>query len=421
NGTQYLNSPGNWESIIGYRQSIGSLTDDDLSVAPSDLDLRSAPPSEVDVAELPRFEPETDNLGEADDEVEEFEEDDEPLPPRTIIPLLHRKRNDLEPKAESLGDGNEEEFEENDEALPPRTIIPHPARERSEFDVAKQVVFGLRTRKGGRVVVDTSDDENEDNPARKSSTRLDALPSWEHNSLPSKESAASTSKQTSTSVGGSLPASGITRNTVGRGPQRMGDHDSSVKYDSAAKGKGKSSQNLAPRARSIPQTPAPPAETSDTGEPSAQGQNEPVKGPNEYAVPIDVLHRLLGGVRTEDIDKEFFPASQAARVENGRYTCLVRGKITTEGKAVWQKTHGTSCGSSVATPDSYRRHIIERHLGVKRGDGNQDKRIEQRIKSHNEAVKETKKKRKMSDDSDASTDDDRHQPSKKMKKVVDDM
>ncbi|CCA76828.1 hypothetical protein PIIN_10814 [Serendipita indica DSM 11827] len=69
--------PGNWESIIGYRQSIGSLTDDDLSVAPSDLDLRSAPPSEVDVAELPRFEPETDNLGEADDEVEEFEEDDE--------------------------------------------------------------------------------------------------------------------------------------------------------------------------------------------------------------------------------------------------------------------------------------------------------------------------------------------------------
>lgn len=162
-----------------------------------------------------------------------------------------------------------------------------------------------------------------------------------------------------------------------------------------------------------------------------------MKGPNEYAVPIDILHRLLGGVRTEDIGKEFFPASQAARVENGRYTCLVRGKITTEGKAVWQKTHGTSCGSSVATPDSYRRHIIERHLGVKRGDGNQDKRIgksrfslrmapnespaEQRIKSHNEAVKETKKKRKMSDDSDASTDDDRHQPSKKMKKVVDDM
>lgn len=48
--THRLIRPGNWDSILFYRRSvgIGDTDDDDKSICPSELDIRSAAPSEAD-------------------------------------------------------------------------------------------------------------------------------------------------------------------------------------------------------------------------------------------------------------------------------------------------------------------------------------------------------------------------------------
>lgn len=100
-----------------------------------------------------------------------------------------------------------------------------------------------------------------------------------------------------------------------------------------------------------------------------------VKGPNGYADPTGILHRLREGIRVGDIDAAFFPADQAVRIENNRYTCQVKGDLTATGRAVWQGTNSAACGVSFTSDESYKRHIIASHLGVHRGSGELKERI----------------------------------------------
>ncbi|CCA76725.1 hypothetical protein PIIN_10713 [Serendipita indica DSM 11827] len=316
--------PGDWNSIVGDQQATGFTADDNSSVCPTDLNGYSVPPSEVgeddgenDVAEN----------GEEESEEEELEEDDEPIRPRSVIPL-------------------------------PRRAVDEHAR-------ALWDVWGLRPRRA-RPVVETADEV-----LAHSNASLESR----HASFSCESDPTSASQSASTSASAARLASGIYLKDNGHGPHKVGNRDVAIKSNSPAKGKGKANQTRAPKARGSSQVSAPLAKSSGTGRSKAQVKTEPVKGPNGYADPTGILHRLREGIQAGDIDAAFFPADQAVRIENNRYTCQVKGDLTATGRAVWQGTNSAACGVSFTSDESYKRHIIASHLGVHRGSGELKERI----------------------------------------------
>lgn len=55
-------------------------------------------------------------------------------------------------------------------------------------------------------------------------------------------------------------------------------------------------------------------------------------------------------------------------MDDGKRRCNVKGSITHEGRAEWKDSHGP-CGHLLGHKDSYRRHILHFHLGIRREDG----------------------------------------------------
>ena len=92
------------------------------------------------------------------------------------------------------------------------------------------------------------------------------------------------------------------------------------------------------------------------------------KGANGYAEPIEIFRCLLSGAQRTVFDINFFPANEAVSIAGKKYTCQVRGRIMTEGRALWVDTDREPCGKLSATGESHRRHVITRHLGIPRGD-----------------------------------------------------
>jgi hypothetical protein len=73
---------------------------------------------------------------------------------------------------------------------------------------------------------------------------------------------------------------------------------------------------------------------------------------------------------TEDLDASFFPPDQAAQPnEKGELICQIRAKVPNEGPAKWEYSDGP-CNIVLKCGDSYRRHVILRHLGCSRGNNN---------------------------------------------------
>ncbi|CAG7851238.1 SubName: Full=Uncharacterized protein {ECO:0000313/EMBL:CCA76181.1} [Serendipita indica DSM 11827] len=261
-------------------------------------------------------------------------------------------------------ESDEEELEQDDEPVRPRSIIPLPRRAAEVRDNALQLVWGLRPRRG-HPAVETADEV----PAH-SNVPLKSR----HASFSGEADPTSASHSASTSASAARLASGINLQDNSHGPRKVGDRDIAIKNNPTAKGKGKANQTRAPKARGS-QVSAPLAKSSGTRRSKAQVKIEPVKGPNGYADPTGILHRLREGIRVGDIDAAFFPADQAVRIENNRYTCQVKGDLTATGRAVWQGTNSAACGVSFTSDESYKRHIIASHLGVHRGSGELKERI----------------------------------------------
>ncbi|CCA76181.1 hypothetical protein PIIN_10174 [Serendipita indica DSM 11827] len=318
--------PGDWNSIAGDQQPTGFTADDNSSVCPTDLNGYSVPPSEVGEDELEAYENDVVENGVEESDEEELEQDDEPVRPRSIIPL--------------------------------------PRRAAEVRDNALQLVWGLRPRRG-HPAVETADEV----PAH-SNVPLKSR----HASFSGEADPTSASHSASTSASAARLASGINLQDNSHGPRKVGDRDIAIKNNPTAKGKGKANQTRAPKARGS-QVSAPLAKSSGTRRSKAQVKIEPVKGPNGYADPTGILHRLREGIRVGDIDAAFFPADQAVRIENNRYTCQVKGDLTATGRAVWQGTNSAACGVSFTSDESYKRHIIASHLGVHRGSGELKERI----------------------------------------------
>lgn len=76
---------------------------------------------------------------------------------------------------------------------------------------------------------------------------------------------------------------------------------------------------------------------------------------------------------TDEIDKMLFPPNEWAEIlDNGDIRCNVKGEITQKGRAEW-KDHESSCGHLLRCRDSYRRHLLHSHLGIRREDGKRQK------------------------------------------------
>lgn len=95
------------------------------------------------------------------------------------------------------------------------------------------------------------------------------------------------------------------------------------------------------------------------------------KDPSGYVDIFAAYERLLQRpvLNTDHIDYLFFPCDQWARIlAGGSRQCRVAARMTYSGSPVWENI-GKPCEHVLKTGDSYRRHILLCHLGVRREDG----------------------------------------------------
>lgn len=91
-----------------------------------------------------------------------------------------------------------------------------------------------------------------------------------------------------------------------------------------------------------------------------------------YMYPVIAYKWLLSpSVKrsTYHLERLLFPSEQRARstVEKW-FECQLRGSIAPNGAAIWNHS-GRACRHVLKTIDSYRRHIIQHHLGCRRQRG----------------------------------------------------
>ncbi|CAG7853149.1 SubName: Full=Uncharacterized protein {ECO:0000313/EMBL:CCA70728.1} [Serendipita indica DSM 11827] len=201
----------------------------------------------------------------------------------------------------------------------------------------------------------------------------------------SKSDTEAAPSSASTSAGGDRPAGGQILNNESHGTASSEGRDKVVENPSADKGK---------KAR--------PRKSRKTVKADDVNFEKDSMG---YACPIEILeylHQTEGKLETAAFDKVFFLTEQAATVdEKGRYQCAVRGRVAGEGIARWVETDHEPCGRSVGTNDSYRRHILEAHLGIPRARRqDQEDRLGKRIKQHYVAKGMVRKRKAVDEDSD---------------------
>jgi len=104
---------------------------------------------------------------------------------------------------------------------------------------------------------------------------------------------------------------------------------------------------------------------------STRRQNLFPKHANDYVEIEAAWNRLLTrpALPTDDFDELFFPSDQAAKIlDNGGRICRVKASVTKSGLAEWvPHPFDRPCDHKLKSADSYRRHVINQHLGCPRG------------------------------------------------------
>jgi len=101
-----------------------------------------------------------------------------------------------------------------------------------------------------------------------------------------------------------------------------------------------------------------------------QHQKSLPKDANGYVVIEAAWERLLKGpvLRTGDFGLFFPPDQTAEPLGNDARRCRVRASVTKSGRPEWlPNPFDEPCGHELESVDSYRRHIINQHLGCPRG------------------------------------------------------
>ena len=95
------------------------------------------------------------------------------------------------------------------------------------------------------------------------------------------------------------------------------------------------------------------------------------KDANGYVIIEAAWQRLLRKpvLRTGDFGRLFFPPDQTAEpLGKDARRCRVKASVTKSGRPEWvPNPFDEPCGHELESVDSYRRHIINQHLGCPRG------------------------------------------------------